>query len=304
MKSGNTYDPQLPFYLQDWFLDIVCEGGTYEYIYSSEEKETISAIFYKKKGGIRYVTMPPLAPYLGIKYNYPDLDKRSSKLSFEEKKSKSLIKKLDEFPIVEFNLSPQVTNAFPFIKKGYRQYLKYTYIIPSSWNKDLYLERMDKKMRKEIERHAHKVEANLEIEEFLDLLKTHSTSKKLEKWYDIDIIRSLDKELSQRNKRKIYYIMSNGNLLGANYIIEDIDTNYNLLSISNPDIKSSNVTSSLIHKCILDTFDQKKAFDFEGSMIPGVENLFRRFGGIATPYYVIKKERNMFYRLLKSIRSS
>ena len=30
-------------------------------------------------------------------------------------------------------------------------------------------------------------------------------------------------------------------------------------------------------------------FDFEGSMIEGIENFFRQFNSVCTPYYVIRK---------------
>jgi hypothetical protein len=46
------------------------------------------------------------------------------------------------------------------------------------------------------------------------------------------------------------------------------------------------------------------AFDFEGSMMPGVERVFRSFGAIQTPYFTITKgSRPLLPRLINVIRN-
>ena len=46
-----------------------------------------------------------------------------------------------------------------------------------------------------------------------------------------------------------------------------------------------------------------KHFDFEGSMIEGVERSYRAFGAIQTPYFSITKTNSKAFRFLKAIRS-
>jgi hypothetical protein len=48
---------------------------------------------------------------------------------------------------------------------------------------------------------------------------------------------------------------------------------------------------------------KKCTFDFEGSMIPNVENMFRSFGGKLTPYSKIYKGGNFVFRLLSNIKN-
>lgn len=65
--------------------------------------------------------------------------------------------------------------------------------------------------------------------------------------------------------------------------------------------------SFLIHQVIENLSDDCTQFDFEGSMIPGIEKFYRGFGGQLTPYFQIWKSdlihllTNQLLSLLKKI---
>jgi len=46
----------------------------------------------------------------------------------------------------------------------------------------------------------------------------------------------------------------------------------------------------------------KKAFDFEGSMDPGVEQFFRNFGGNRELYLVLKKNDSLLWKVKEKLR--
>ena len=58
----------------------------------------------------------------------------------------------------------------------------------------------------------------------------------------------------------------------------------------------------LMHNAILDSFSSNKQFDFEGSMVPSIENFFRSFGGKRVPYILIRNSNNKYLKLIDFIR--
>ena len=70
------------------------------------------------------------------------------------------------------------------------------------------------------------------------------------------------------------------NQVSAYYIASSIDSDY----------RSSGSTTLLIVEAMKIVSAVTNRFDFEGSMIPGVEQSFRRFGTRQVPYFVVYKD--------------
>lgn len=43
-------------------------------------------------------------------------------------------------------------------------------------------------------------------------------------------------------------------------------------------------------------------FDCEGSMIKGINNFYRQFGGVQMPYYQIYKSMSLKYKMFENIK--
>ena len=54
--------------------------------------------------------------------------------------------------------------------------------------------------------------------------------------------------------------------------------------------RSSGAQSLILWEGIQFAAAHSKVFDFEGSMVEGIENFFRQFGGVCTPYYVVSRK--------------
>ena len=64
-------------------------------------------------------------------------------------------------------------------------------------------------------------------------------------------------------------------------------------------LRTSGAISILLWRAIQDMAAKGLAFDFEGSMLPQVEPLYRAFGATPKHYFQIQKTSHLFYRLLK-----
>ena len=96
----------------------------------------------------------------------------------------------------------------------------------------------------------------------------------------------------QKNCGKtIYASDQSGNIHSALFIIWNNYSAYNLISTIDPDYRNSGSTSLLIWEMIKYISDKTERFDFEGSMIEGVERSFRQFGAKQIPYFLIYKDK-------------
>ena len=57
-----------------------------------------------------------------------------------------------------------------------------------------------------------------------------------------------------------------------------------------PEFSSSQSQELLLWEGIQFASQHSKIFDFEGSMVEGIENFFRQFGTKSTPYYILSKQ--------------
>ena len=64
---------------------------------------------------------------------------------------------------------------------------------------------------------------------------------------------------------------------------------YYLAGGGDPELRASGAHSLILWEGIRFTAQYTDLFDFEGSMIPGVERFFREFGAIQTPFFTITK---------------
>ena len=94
-----------------------------------------------------------------------------------------------------------------------------------------------------------------------------------------------------------------GNIHSAIFIVWDDVSAYLLLSGNSNQFKSSGANIYLIWKAIEYTAEVLglRKFDFLGSMIPGIERVWRQFGAKQSSYYFINKYTNLFL-MLKSVK--
>jgi hypothetical protein len=90
---------------------------------------------------------------------------------------------------------------------------------------------------------------------------------------------------------------SDGELLSAVFLVWDRHRSYYLLGGFREDEEKAKIARVATTYCLWTAMNFTretlglKVFDLEGSMIPGVELFFRKFGGDLTPFYVISWER-------------
>ncbi|HAV29675.1 MAG TPA: methicillin resistance protein, partial [Saprospirales bacterium] len=81
-------------------------------------------------------------------------------------------------------------------------------------------------------------------------------------------------------------------IVAGAYIVRDNHTAYNLMLGTDPNHRHSRAAEILLWDVIQEMSQYVDRFDFEGSMIEGVSQFFKAFGGKQQPYSVISKSKN------------
>lgn len=302
-------DNTVPVFMQPWWLDAVCKKGSWDTCLSEDNDGNINGalVYYKVKlrGILIAIVMPELTPNAGIWLKLKDKDKlkKHSLYTDTKKITETLIAQIPHVPLYHQKFNYALTDWQPFFWEGYNGEVHYSYTLDMSDTEKIYAD-MKGSVRTAIKK-AEKivtVEHCESLNEFYMLCRKSLEKQGAKSHFLLGTLVSLDAILKQRNLRKIYLARdAAGNAHGAVYIMFDENNKsaHYLIGGSDPVLRQSGAVMLLLWHAILDAAENGYTlFDFEGSMIPNVENAFRNFGAVQMPFFRITKARNKFLELL------
>ncbi|NOX63308.1 MAG: GNAT family N-acetyltransferase [Chloroflexi bacterium] len=295
----------LPLFAQDWWLDATAPAA-WDAVTIEENGRVIARLPYaiQRHRGLTLLTMPLLTPHLGP-WLAPLPGKYATRLSREHQLLDALIDRLPPFDLFQQSFHPHITNWLPFYWRGFRQTTRYTYIIPDLGD----LDRVWDGFRSNIKRAIHKakkqvaVRSDLGLETFWRLNRLTFQRQGMEPPYNLDYLIRIDEACGQRNQRRMFFAEdARGRIHAALYLVWDHQTAYYLMGGNDPELQNSGAPSLLMWEAIQFAATTSKRFDFEGSMIPGVERFFRGFGARQTPYFRVTKTNSLLFRVGQDVR--
>jgi hypothetical protein len=298
----------VPVFSQPFWLDAVCGEENWDVVLHEESGEIVVSMPYyiKKRYGIPYITQPRFTQTLGPCIKYPDGLTHEEKLTYEKAVMNSIIEQLEMLKVVSFqqNFSFKIDNWMPFYWKGYKQTTNYTYRINDISDFDKVLRDFHKSKKRYVKYARSEmlhIDYDMSAQAFYDYHKSVLNKSGKRITYELSLLLRVVKcTLSNSCGRIINVADENGNIHGAIFIIWDKMSSYNLMTAFDPDFKNYHGSSLLFYETIKFVSKYVNSFDFEGSMIESVENAYRKFGTIQTPYFCIWKTytRNPFLKLI------
>ena len=290
---------QIPLFFQPYWLDAVGGEQGWDVVIHKSQNKILGVLPFglSKKLLLHKIANPILSPRLGVYFVYPEnQEKEERRISFEHRVSKELIAKLPSH--FYFNLTFHIgfKNWMSFYWEGFKQTTKYTFVIPASVTKDQAYKNIKSKTKNII----RKAEPSLQISKcsldiFWDLNQKTFARQSLKVPYTKEIINSIQDALSPRNQISIYQAMDADHKVHASILlVHDNRTTYCLAIGSDEAYRNSGAIPLLLWNAIKKSIDDGRSFDFEGSMMPNVEPVFRNFGGSQTAYFQIYKSANRF----------
>ncbi|MGB4839350.1 MAG: hypothetical protein WBP08_10180 [Saprospiraceae bacterium] len=295
------------FFHPDW-LDITSKGGSWDVALTTDKSGDITAIlpyYITKKYGQRAIIMPHLTPYGGIYIVANYASKTETYIKNEKEFISELISYLPE-NIVYYSQSYfyNFNNWLPFYWKGYQQTTRYSFVINDlrHWT----IDNVSTNIRNKIKKADQELEIITIDDPSIIYKQIYNVlyNKDIHLSLSLDTFLALDRWLKSEGKRLMLgAVDSQGNIHASIYLLFDLDKTYSLIIGSDISLRQSGAVPFVIYHAIKESSKRASAFDFEGSMLESLFDLFAGFGGTLTPYYRIYKAKNIFWDIAYRIKS-
>jgi len=295
-------EPSIPLFSRCWWLDTVCGKNHWDVLLVEENGKITAAMpLYIPHRGV--ISMPQFTQTMGPWFATVSEDtKYTTRLSRRQDICKTFVDSLRTYTHFLQNFSYEVTDWLPFYWNGYSETTRYTYLLSQIKEESTILENMSPNIRRNISKardkyHIH-VKKGITTEEFLRVQRQTYSRQQLVMKEDTNTLIDLIKEARQRNQGDLWGgYDEEGNLHAAAFIVWQESSAYYLAGGENPELRKSGAHSLVLWEGIRYVSQYTDVFNFEGSMIPGVERFFREFGAKQTPYFTITRGKlSLIYR--------
>ena len=292
---------KLPLFHQPWWLDALASanGSSWDVALSRSKDGNIIAAWPYFRGlklGMDTSLSPILGSYLGIWIDYPEENwKEETRQSYQNNIVKDLLPQLPEFHLMKQNFTPTFDNWKGLYWAGYDQTTYYTYVLDNIKDHESVFAGFKSNLRNSIKKlgYTFSIGATNDLVAFYEINKKSWSVQDGKIPYTLDYLQKLDDALINNGNRYIRLIKdANNNIVAGAYIVRDNHTAYNLMLGTDPNHRHSRAAEILLWDVIQEMSQYVDRFDFEGSMIEGVSQFFKAFGGKQQPYSVISKSKN------------
>lgn len=298
----------VPVFISPWWLDQDAGPEGWDVVLAALNGEIIAALpcCFTRLRWFKGIGMPPVAPYQGYFIAYPPEQKGASRLAWEHKAVSLLFKELPPHSFFFQHFPPGAGPWTPLYQLGYRQTTKYSYIITDLSDLDSVFAGFENRARTAVRKAEHSLAVNEapHAGELAALLALTYRKQGLSIPYELERLARLTNETASRGQGKIYVAKdAKGYTHAAAFAVWDQQTAYYTIQAADPARLSDGGAALLVWHAIQDAAQAgMKAFDFTGSMMPGVEKFLRAFGGTPLPRHYIYKENGLLLYILMRLK--
>jgi hypothetical protein len=277
---------------EDWWLDAVAPG-TWAVALVGHGHDTQARLPYvlTKKPLYRHIRQPHLTQTLGPWFR-PTAEKLSSKLRREHQLAEELIAQLPRCDFFSMNFHYAITNWLPYHWMEFEIVPKVTYVLEKLGTREELWAGLASNIRQEIRKAEKLVEVvrSDDLDLFIDMNRRVFRRQRMDIPYAPEVLRRVDEVCAARGARHIYFARDEQQRVhAAIYIVHDDRCAYYLLGGGDPQLRTSGATSLLMWNAMLDAAKTSVQFNFEGSVIAGIERFVRAFGGEQKTYMNVRR---------------
>lgn len=287
--------PQGSVFSRSWWLQTVAPDRWEIHVLRQEGKIVCGLAAARSRARLHErLGMPPLTQVLGALLSPPGSDGYERNLTREMELLEDLVGRLPEVGEFSIQFHPAFTNWLPFYWAGYAQTTRYTYALEDLSDLEAVFSGFAHSKRKNLKRAEQTVRVleDLEADALYDNHVATLAAQGKRIAYSRDLYRRILEAAGSRGAGKTWYAVDErGRLHAAILVVWDRHSAYYLISSIDPAHRNSGAATLLVRKAIEHVAPLTRRFDFEGSMIRGVETSFRRFGARQVPYFRISRDR-------------
>lgn len=304
-----TQEP-IPIHSQAWWLDAVCgtSGWDVRVVLDKSGDPVFACPFgLSTRFGQGILRNPPLTTYLNPWIRFPEAQNTVRQYGFANRQIAAWVELLPPAAWHSFLLHPSFQNGMAFHRSGYQLRTRYTYQLQPIQNLEVLWNGVKNTVRTEIRRARDRMEvqASHEVDTFYSILEHSYRANGTPVPLTQDRLQHLVEVLQEKEQGQIYLARdAQGQPFAGALVLMDGPQAYYSLSGSDPARKNAGATNALIWKVLTDLSSSPcESFDFEGSMLPNIEPVFRYFGGQLTPYLHVQKFPNRWMYYLQTLRN-
>ncbi len=295
-------ETSIPVYSRDWWLDTVCGADKWDVFLMEEKGQVVAAMPYYKPHP-KIISMPPYTQTMGPWFK-PGADdtKYTTALGRRQLLCQSFTEKLKNYPSFLQNFHYDITDWLPFYWEGYKQTTRYTYLLHDIADTERLWQNMSSQIRRNITKAVDKyritVKQGIPLDDFIKIyaLTFERQNKKVP--HQETLKRLINCCLERQQGGLWGGFDEDGRLHAAAFIVWQESSAYYLAGGGDPAFRQSGAHSLVLWQGIQSVSRYTSLFDFEGSMLPGVERFFREFGGKQTPFHTItRRDKSLFYKV-------
>lgn len=287
-------EPQLGVFASHKWLSVYQDRLTMVGIYKDERQLIGGFCFLKvKKFGFDFIKLPPYTPHCCFFFNSESRN-NASRATF----SKEILSEVCNYisaqksALTILAFPSEVVDLQPFIWEKYKVVPNYTYRIDLNVTMEEINANFDPKNRNAINKAIKenvRVSFNTLRKEDLYQFFSNSLNTAGANVYNNEL-ENIFRKFSDENNSFSAEAWKDDKLIGVVFCIYDKHSCYYLLG----GVEKSSGLGGINNILVLRSIEMAKEkgcsiFDFEGSMLKGVEKFFRSFGGELVPYYTINK---------------
>jgi hypothetical protein len=300
-----TAPDDFPVFMQDWYLDAVCEGGTWQVAISEKHGQIVGVwpYFLKKKGIWRYIAMPKMGKLMG-----PYVLPAHRKISSETRILQDLITRLPKgLAAFEQDCNYSFQNWMPMYWQGFSQTTRYSYTIDLTSPPEALWAGMDSDYRRKIKIAQENlvVRHDPSIQDLYDVCMLSFTRQNLKIPFSFDYFNKIYMAFEAHHACEKFFALDkkSGKIYSAGYLVWDKNKAYGYMGGDDPEFRSSGSGLLLVWERMKYAQEilQLPTFDFMGSMLKNIEPSRRYFGAVQQPYFRLQREWSPLWKWGKSL---
>lgn len=271
---------------QPWWLDVVAPGQWEEVVVHDKTGNVVARMPYVRQG--KRIGMPELTQTLGI-WIAPEV---KNDYGAQKQAIFDIFKQLAKVRSVTQVLSPCNEYVLPVRWLGYQIEPRFTYRLSDLRDCDALYQAFNKTAKKNIKYARNKVTIcdKTAPDTLWELLNKTFEAQKRKNPMSKELVMRIVQTCEETGHGKYFEARdAEGNVHSCAYFVYDEQVCYYLLGATDNQFRNSGAQSLILWEGIQFAAQHCAVFDFEGSMIEGIENFFRQFGGVCTPYYTVRK---------------
>ena len=254
------------------------------------------------KFGFKFALLPSFTPSNGFLLQNP-ASNAANIISFEKDVHQEICNylKQQKFKLFMSAFPTHIKDMQAYFWNNYKVIPNYTYQLDLNLSEEELFNRFSSERRKSIKKaikDAIEIKQATKYDAVLDLI--NATFSRKQKHINQNLVKKILFEFATSENSFAYVAYQHEKPIACTFIIYYKNVAYYLLGGYHEALKHHGAGPSCMWKSILHAKELgTKTFDFEGSMLPEVENYFRDFGGELVPYYTVQKAWLPFEILLK-----